>query len=482
MEARFRQFRGGYRFDRFAGAPGPEKVAFGIPGTVRLSLAGAGGTPTPLLVRPGLRVRAGQMVAQGGTPPSSPVIAPVSGTVVSVSKSGDEIEIAADGSADLPPLDRRYPEWPDIAREKLEDALYVSGLTGYPAAGIPTRRGSSTIGPDEVEHVIVDATYADLWSPRLDVLLSDGMERLCSGMAVLLKLFSEAGLTVVVDRSEAVLAAAIREIMGGATKVLAVPSRYPLHHEAVLVPAVLGRRIPAGSRAIDRGVLILDLQTVMQVHDVIIEGMPPVERVVALAGAGFARPGHVVVRLGTPIGSILQRFGAPGTQTRLVLNSALSGQSVTNLDRGVDARCLLLATIPENPHGEIMSFARPGLTKDSFSRTFVAGLVSSMKQTDTNLRGEPRACLSCGFCEEVCPAGIMPNVLHRYVQRDIIDDTILRYRITDCIDCNLCSYVCPSKIPVAGLMARGKTRIAEEGLAGRPASPAVGESRGGTPA
>ena len=482
MEARFRQFRGGYRFSRFVGAPGPEKVAFEIPETVRLSLVGAGGKPTPILVKPGLKVRAGQMVAQGGTPPSSPVIAPVSGTVASVSKSGDEITIASDGSADLQPLERRFPEWQNTAREKLEDALYMSGLTGYPAAGIPTRRGSSSIGPDDVEHVIVDATYAELWSPRLDVLLSDSLERLYSGLALLLKLFSGAGLTLVVDRSEAALAATIRGAMRGTIEVLAVPSRYPLHHDAVLLPAVLGRRIPAGSRAIDHGVLVLDVQTAMQVHDVVVDGTPPVERVVALAGPGFARPGHVVVRLGTPIGSLVRRFGTTGAQTRLVLNSVISGPSVTELDRGVDARCLLLAAIPENRQGEIMAFARPGLAKDSFSRTFVASFLPSAKTADTNLHGEGRACLSCGFCEEVCPARIMPNVLHRYVQRDIIDDTILRYRITDCIDCNLCSYVCPSKIPVAELMARGKARLAEEGLAGASAAPAAGESRGGTPA
>jgi Na+-translocating ferredoxin:NAD+ oxidoreductase RnfC subunit len=111
-----------------------------------------------------------------------------------------------------------------------------------------------------------------------------------------------------------------------------------------------------------------------------------------------------------------------------------------------------------------MGWARPGFRKDSISKTFAANLLPLALGADAGLHGEHRPCLVCGFCDDVCPAGILPHMLHRYVSRNQIDESLVRYRISDCIDCNLCTYVCPSKIPVAALMAEGKRKVMEEGL------------------
>jgi Na+-transporting NADH:ubiquinone oxidoreductase subunit A len=65
----------------------------------------------------------------------------------------------------------------------------------------------------------------------------------------------------------------------------------------------------------------------------------------------------------------------------------------------------------------------------------------------------------------VCPARILPNLLHRYVQRSIIDENLARFGIWRCIDCNLCTYVCTSKIDLAALMREGKEKLKKEGIA-----------------
>ena len=68
--------------------------------------------------------------------------------------------------------------------------------------------------------------------------------------------------------------------------------------------------------------------------------------------------------------------------------------------------------------------------------------------------------------------GILPYLLHRYVQRGTIDENLVRYGAFRCIDCNLCSYVCPSKIPLAQLIGEGKRALIEEGLDARRATAA----------
>jgi len=464
MTPRYKGFRGGYRFRRFRGAPAPERISFGIPDLLVMPLVDLKGKPIPALVKAGQQVRAGQILASDDASLSSPVCAPASGVVRAVAKDGRVLTIASDGSADWTLLEPRYPNWRSTAPEKLQEALYLSGITGFPEGGIPTIFHSSVIGPGDVEHIIVEAVYADVYSPRLGVLLAGAVEKFASGLALLGRMLPKSSSTVIIDRSERALGAELRAALAGGARLIEAASRYPLDHEAILLPAVLGGRFANGYRAIHHGVLVLDVQTVIQVHEAVVEGRPAIERTVALAGTGFARNIHLDARLGTPLEAIAKKYLAPGIESRIVINSPIRGEAVLDLGRPLDARIRLLAALPEGHRGQFMSFARPGFRADSYTPTFAASFLPLSKNLGTNLQGEERACISCGFCGDVCPARIMPQLLHRFVKRDVIDELILRYRIVDCIDCNLCTYVCPSKIPVAALIREGKTRLAAEGL------------------
>ena len=63
----------------------------------------------------------------------------------------------------------------------------------------------------------------------------------------------------------------------------------------------------------------------------------------------------------------------------------------------------------------------------------------------TDLRGEQRPCVACGFCEEVCPAGIMPHFIHKLLYQNELEE-VEKHRIDLCVGCGLCSFVCPSKL------------------------------------
>ena len=71
---------------------------------------------------------------------------------------------------------------------------------------------------------------------------------------------------------------------------------------------------------------------------------------------------------------------------------------------------------------------------------------------------EEDVCIKCGDCNDICPAGILPqNIMDaelRSVNLRIVDlDTHL------CVECGLCTYVCPSKINVLEWVRRAKRRV-----------------------
>jgi Na+-translocating ferredoxin:NAD+ oxidoreductase RnfC subunit len=81
------------------------------------------------------------------------------------------------------------------------------------------------------------------------------------------------------------------------------------------------------------------------------------------------------------------------------------------------------------------------------------------KPVETNLHGEERSCIFCGFCENVCPVKVIPHLLYRYSKNEIYDESLLNYEIFKCMDCNLCTYVCPSKISVSAHIAKAKIEL-----------------------
>jgi Na+-transporting NADH:ubiquinone oxidoreductase subunit NqrA len=140
------------------------------------------------------------------------------------------------------------------------------------------------------------------------------------------------------------------------------------------------------------------------------------------------------------------------------------GPAITDLSTPIDQDFSQIICVPERDDRRFLAFVHHGLNSDSYAKAFLSSLLASKKEADTNVRGEQRPCISCNYCQDVCPVGLIPHLLHRHVEREIIEEGLLTLRIFDCIDCNLCSYVCPSKIPVAEHIKMGKARLEEEGF------------------
>jgi Na+-translocating ferredoxin:NAD+ oxidoreductase RnfC subunit len=185
----------------------------------------------------------------------------------------------------------------------------------------------------------------------------------------------------------------------------------------------------------------------------------------------------------------IQEFLKDEVDLRFVVDNLLTGFSFTDLSFPLDRTLSSIIAVPERESSGFMSFASPGFKKDSYTKTFVASFANFKKALDTNTHGEGRPCIFCGYCEDVCPVGIIPHLIYRNVERDKVEEHLVSYRIFNCMDCNLCTYVCPSKIRVASYVQKGKDSlrtmgISESGvvmpafqLRGIPNDEAAGEDR-----
>jgi len=227
----------------------------------------------------------------------------------------------------------------------------------------------------------------------------------------------------------------------------------------MLVPTLLKENFPYGYSAANIGVVILNIQAVLSVYKAVAEGMPLIERIVALCGPQFKENIHLKVRIGTPLEEVLRPNLKEPQKTRVVLNSLLTGVRLNHWHLPVDKTFSQIIALAEDDERKFFAFLRPGLSVDSYSRTFLSSVFPFAKRPNTNIHGEPRPCIFCNWCFEVCPVEIIPHIIYHYLERNIIDETLIKYKIFNCIECNLCSYVCPSKIPLAKFIKDGQERL-----------------------
>ncbi len=144
---------------------------------------------------------------------------------------------------------------------------------------------------------------------------------------------------------------------------------------------------------------------------------------ITVGGDGVSDPANAEVSLDKTLGEVLREFGLSEETTRVVIGGAMRGFNVTDLD---------------------------GTRVTPLTRGVLA-LREAFK--DYNF-----TCIGCGKCASVCPVGLTPYYIYKFVQSGRYH-MLKNFDIDMCIDCGTCSYICPAKLNISGEIARGKREM-----------------------
>jgi Na+-transporting NADH:ubiquinone oxidoreductase subunit A len=197
----------------------------------------------------------------------------------------------------------------------------------------------------------------------------------------------------------------------------------------------------------------IDGQDLLLIASFLRDGRFPTERTVVVAGSGVRDPGHCRIRWGAPLSQLTAgRLQVPNP--RLVVGGLFRGFQGTR-DGHMGYFETALNVIPEPGEREFLKFVRPGADLPSYSRTFLSRLRPGPRAVDANVNGGRRACIACGYCAEVCPVDILPQMTLKSILAEEVEE-VLAHGLLDCVECGLCTYVCPSKIELAETFQRTK--------------------------
>lgn len=80
----------------------------------------------------------------------------------------------------------------------------------------------------------------------------------------------------------------------------------------------------------------------------------------------------------------------------------------------------------------------------------------------TNLYGEERECVNCGWCDDICPLGLNVKSIYESICEERFKEAE-RLGLFECIDCGLCSYKCPAKIDILETIKKTKKTLRKGG-------------------
>ena len=377
------------------------------------------GAPAKALVKKGDQVLKGQMIGEAGGFVSAPVFSSVSGTVKGIEKrfnpSGTKVDciiIENDEEYNEVEYEENKP-LVVLTREEIAEIIGNAGIVGMGGAGFPTKIKVSPKEPDKIEYIIANCAECEPYITADYRRMLENPHELVSGMRILLHMFPKAkGIFGIEDNKMDCV-----KILNDAIKdeermsVCALKTKYPQGSERQLIYATTKRAINSTMLPADAGCIVDNVETLIAVHNAVINGRPLMERVMTVSGDAVEKPGNFKVPLGMSHREVIEAAGGFKTEPEKVISGGpMMGFAMLSID------------VP--------------VTKTSSS---VLGFTE-----DEVVKNEPSACINCGRCVEVCPSRIIPSRLADFAERHD-EESFTAFNGLECVECGSCSYVCPDK-------------------------------------
>ncbi len=452
------KLRGGYDV-LLAGKPAERVEVLPEPTALYLPLRSRRFIFSEVCVTDGQRVAAGQVLARDLDNYSVPLLAPRGGTARLDATEGHIV--LEDIEAPQPGAPQSLKEAPHVPKDLAPGS---AGMMRYKLLELGAWQfiydAHTNALPDPMgtpQAVIVSTMSLEPFTTRGDVQLHKRLPRFVRGLEHLQGLLEYQPIYLVLPDIHSEFATQVQQAIRGYAwaKMVQVPLRYPYDNFTVLAKALGLNADP------DSPVWAMRTEGVLAIDRALTLSQPCTVRIVSLGGPAVSSPLHLKAMPGYPLEEILR--GRTGdAELRVVDGGVLTGETIAQEHQGIPAECSGLTVLKEQTDRELLGFVRPGLFRRSYSRCFLSSFRKKFNESlTTGLRGELRACVSCGFCEEVCPAGIMPHLIHKYIYQDELEE-VERTRVDLCVECGLCTFVCPSKIDLRKQFTEVKERIQEE--------------------
>ena len=409
------------------------------------------GLTPKLLVKAGVKVKAGEPIFYDKSNDSIQFVSPVSGEVTEIIR-GDkrrilEIKIQADKTQTF--FDHEKLEVKSATKEAIKAKLLASGCWPF----VMQRPYDVIANPEQTPKGIFISAYASApLAANFDFVLTGKQAELQAAVTALSKL-TDGNVNVSVSKDSHSPFTNLEDVV---THKVSGP------HPSGNVGTLINKIDPVNKGEV---VWTFTPQDLVIIGEVLLTGKFNAERIVALAGSGIQEPRYLVTKIGSEIATMVYDRGIEkDANVRIISGNVLSGKEIKP-DGFLGYYSNVVTVIPEGDDYEFFGWNKPVFEKVSTSRALTFSWLTPNKNFDlnTNTNGEHRAFVLTGTYEEVFPLDIFPmQILKACMYQDLDEMEALGMYEVAPEDFALTEFVCVSKQPHQKIIREGLDLMLKE--------------------
>ena len=414
-----------------------------VPAEAVISMHQHMGAPAECVVQAGDEVREGMLIGRASGVFSSNVHCPVPGTVKEIKEiylatgtKSKVVVVSLEGSFDQSGKVQQFIPWESSSPEELLKQIREMGIVGLGGATFPSPIKFTIREGAAVDCFIANGVECEPYLTADHRLMVEKSAEIVTGIRILQKILSPRTIKIGIEENKPDAIEAMRaavdqsievadqsiEVADQSIEVVPLKMKYPQGDEKQLIKSITGREVPSGGLPLDIGEVVSNVGTLFAIFEAVTLNKPLIERIVTVSGSVIKTPANLKVRLGTKIGELIEDCGGfTETPAKLIAGGPMMGFALTDLDTPV--------------------------TKGT------SGIIALSRKEVGWARETP--CISCGKCITVCPMGLGPTSLYKWIDHGEYQEALAE-GLMDCKECGCCAFVCPAHIPLVQYMKLGK--------------------------
>ena len=397
------------------------------------------GAPARPVVNKGDIVSEGQLIGSAQGAVSANVHASIPGKVVDITDiptiydRQKAVVVEAEGSFIYTAFPQKQTDWKSLGGDEIKKMIGDAGIVGHGGVSFPSAVKLSPPPEKKIETLIINGTECEPYLTADDMLMQTAPDAILEGTRIIMKALDVTSGSICVGSDKKSALRALEQSLTAlnpseSITIKELKTKYPQGAEKQLIYSVLGKEVQSGSLPSDVGVIVLSVATTYAIYEAVVYGRALFMQYITVSGGAIAKPGNYKVRIGTRISDIVDECGGfKKPVAKIIMGGPLRGISVCSMD------------VP--------------VVKGTAGILFLTDKEVSVRNYS--------ACIRCGKCVAVCPAGLLPCLLGNAVEKGRLE-TAKSLNPHDCILCGSCSYVCPAGRPLSYFFKVAQERIREQ--------------------
>ena len=221
-----------------------------------------------------------------------------------------------------------------------------------------------------------------------------------------------------------------------------LPSIYPVGDEIILIYETTGRVIKPGKLPISEGVIVYNVETMLNTYYAIKEDKNVTSKYITITGE-IENPGTFKVPVGITVKEAVALAGKEKTEDAMYLGGGLMTGDIVQSDDVVTKKLNAILVLPKN---------HPIIQKRLSNPTI-------------NIHRAMSSCCQCRSCTDLCSRNLLgypiePHLFMRAVSKGMSSDTEAVLNTAYCSSCGLCEmFSCPQDLSPRSLIASFKAEL-----------------------